>query len=263
MSKPISGNALNSILAGLHSIHADSDSYTRQETMHLMRLLIIRLRGPGAQKDFMEREGRDSKIFMERYANFLEGELLPTASYQRHISALKSISLLLNSGVDMNARHVPQEDQNLWRYRIEILCPSLFRLLVDLLLDPFDEVRATVLYLIGLFPKQLINTGNESSDNNIFNVPERLKVALEKAESLASRTSRADHADTVARLYYSLYFKAKDGAPETGNDLWFLTKLGIINEILQRLEAKLSQETGIFQSSVRDAPLHGHTSALR
>ncbi|EED19802.1 HEAT repeat protein [Talaromyces stipitatus ATCC 10500] len=259
LSKPISAIALKSIAEGLFFMHADSDSYIRQETMSLMRKLMLRLRGPGVQKDFMEKEGKDSKLFMERYVDFLENELLPTASYQRHISALKSISLVLKTGVDPNAPNVPHEDQMLWRYKVNVLRPSLFRLLVDLLLDPFEEVRATALYLIGLFPSHL----STEADNNGFNVAERLVTALLRAEALASKTSRADHADTVARLYHSLYSTAKDGNNPEAADSWFSTKAGVVNEILRRLEAKLSQETGPFQPSVRDGPLHGYTSAIR
>ncbi|KAI7978104.1 hypothetical protein EIK77_009644 [Talaromyces pinophilus] len=224
---------------------------------------MVRLRGPGVLKDFMEKEGKDSKIFMERYVNFLERELLPTASYQRHISALKSISLVLKTGVDPSATHVPEEEQVLWRYKVNVLRPRLFRLLVDLLLNPFEEVRATALSLIGLFPSHFSSQAEDSAVDDGFNVAEKLVTALLRAEALASRTSRADHADTVARLYHALYSTAKDGH-ETGNeDSWFSTKIGVVNEILRRLEVKLSQETGPFQASVRDAPLHGHTSALR
>lgn len=263
MSKPISAMALNSILEGLCSINADSDAFVRQETMSYMRRLMLRLRGPGVLKDFMEKEGKDSKIFMERYVDFLEKELLPTASYQRHISALKSISLVLKTGIDPNATHVPEEEQVLWRYKVNILRPSLFRLLVDLLLDPFEEIRATALALIGLFPSHLSSQAGESALDGGLIVAEKLVTALSRAEALASRTSRADHADTVARLYHALYFTAKDGHETGAVDSWYSTKIGVANEILRRLEVKLSQETGLFQASVRDAPLHGHTSALR
>ena len=236
MSKPISASALNSILEGLSSINADSDSYIRQETMSYMRRLMLRLRGPGVLKDFMEKEGKDSKIFMERYVDFLEKELLPTASYQRHISALKSISLVLKTGVDPNANHVPGEEQALWRYKVNILRPSLFRLLVDLLLDPFEEVRATALSLIGLFPSHISSQEKNSAFERDFSVAQRLVTALSRAEALASRTSRADHADTVARLYHALYSTARNGHETASDDSWFGTKLGVVNEILRRLE---------------------------
>lgn len=200
---------------------------------------------------------------MEHYVDFLEKELLPTASYQRHISALKSISLVLKTGIDPNATHVPEEEQVLWRYKVNILRPSLFRLLVDLLLDPFEEVRATALALIGLFPRHLSSQAKHSAFDGGLVVAEKLVTALSRAEALASGTSRADHADTVARLYHALYSTAKDGHETGAVDSWYSTKIGVANEILRRLEVKLSQETGLFQASVRDAPLHGHTSALR
>lgn len=262
-SKPISTIALKAILESLPSLHAESDSRFRQDIASLIKRLMLRLRGPSAQRDFMEKEGKDAYLFMKNYVDFLNNELIPTASYQRHISALTSISLVLNTGVDPNATHVSQDEQVLWRYKVHVLRPNLFRLLTDLLLDPFDEVRGSALHLIGLFPRALsIQVGNELVAGG-FNVQERLITALSRAEALASRTSRADHADTVARLYHALYCMAEAGNDTQGGGLWFSTKVGVVNEILQGLEAKLFTGIGFSNTSIRDAPLHGHTSALR
>ncbi|OKL63320.1 hypothetical protein UA08_01801 [Talaromyces atroroseus] len=258
-SMPISAAALRSILAGLPSVYAESDSQFRQEVLSLIKQLMPRLRGAMTQKDFLEKEGKDAKIFMENYINFLEEELIPTASYQRHISALKSISVVVNSGVDPNATHVPQNEQVLWRYKIHVLRPSLFRLLVDLLLSSFDDIRGLALEIISLFPSQVPDLPEVKGSD----IRERLITALSRAEALASRTSRADHADTVARLYHGLFSMAdKVNGAVTGNS-WFDTKIGVVDEILKRLEGKLFHDAGLFYTSPQDAPLHGHTSALR
>jgi hypothetical protein len=258
-TKPISGAALKSILAGLPSLYAESDAHLRQESLGLIKQFMWRLRGPITQKDFLEKEGKDAKVFMEKFINFIEEELTPTASYQRHVSALTSVSILLNTGVDPNASHISQKEQVLWRYKIHVLRPSLFRVLVDLLLDPFDDIRGMALDIISLFPLQI----PEIPGSEAFNTRERLIAALSRAEALASKTSRADHADTVARLYHGIFSIAGNvNGPSTG-DPWFITKVGVVDEILRRLEGKLFHEAGIFQTSLQDAPLHGHTSALK
>ncbi|KAH8690204.1 HEAT repeat protein [Talaromyces proteolyticus] len=262
-AKPLSKSALDAILAGLPSLHAVSNSQIRQEIGSLMRKMMTRLRGPGMQKNFMDNEGKDAKKFMEDFVSFLEGELISTASYQRHISALKSMTLVLNSGVDPNARHVSLEDQSLWRYKVDILRPSLFRLLVDLLLDPFDEIRATALSLLSLFPSDIFTNSTAQLESDGLNVSERLTSALTKAEALASSTSRADYADAVARIYKAIFSAAKSGGSLETSQKWFETKCGVVNEVLQRLEEKVYQQGGLFKSSIRDAPLHGHLCALK
>lgn len=255
---PLSAAAGNAILMGLPSIHAESTSKVRQELTSLNLKLMARLRGSSNQKHYMEKDGLDAKEFMERYVSFLEGELVSTASYQRHITSLKSLSIILNTGVDPNVNHVPKNEQALWRYKVNVLRPSLFRLLVNLLLDPFEEVRGTALNLLSLFTNEALKDSHGESD-----VVQNLTAALAKAEILASNTSRADHTDTVARLYHALFTRTNSGDSTKTPEEWFQTKIGVVNELLQRLEAKTFRQGGLFSTSTRDSPLHGYLAALK
>lgn len=254
---PLSATALNAILIGLPSIHADSNSKVRQELTSLNIKLMARLRGSSIQKNFMEKDGQVAKEFLEKYVAFLEGELVSTASYQRHITSLRSLSIILNTGVDPNSKHVSKKEQQLWRYKVNILRPSLFRLLVNLLLDPFEEVRGTALTLLSLFTNDTLSDSYEESD-----VVQLLTKALSKAEVLASNTSRADHTDTVARLYNALFTRT-NSVGSTQTEKWSETKLGVVNELLQRLETKAFRQGGLFSTSTRDSPLHGYLAALK
>jgi hypothetical protein len=255
---PLSAAAHNAILTGLPSIHADSNSKVRQELTSLNIKLMVRLRGSSMQKNFMEQDGQAAKEFMERYISFLEGELVPTASYQRHITSLKSLSIILNTGVDPNVNHVPKQEQQLWRYKVNILRPSLFRLLVNLLLDPFEEVRGTALNLLSLFTNEAFQDAHGET-----NVVQKLTMALSKAEVLASNTSRADHTDTVARLYHAIFTRTNSGGSTGTPETWFETKIGVVNALLQRLEEKTFRQGGLFSTSTRDSPLHGYLAALK
>jgi hypothetical protein len=252
---PLSSAAANAILTGLPSIHAESNSKVRQELTSLNLKLMTRLRGSSTQKNFMEKDGLDAKEFVERYVSFLERELISTASYQRHITSLRSLSIILSTGVDPNVKHATPKEQLLWRYKVNILRPSLFRLLVNLLLDPFEEVRGTALTLLSLFTNEALSDSHGESD-----VVQLLTTALSKAEVLASNTSRADHTDTVARLYHALFTRTNSG---DSTKTWFQTKLGVVNELLQRLEAKTFRQGGLFSTSTRDSPLHGYLAALK
>lgn len=294
-TKPISSEALKAILLGLPALHADSDAQSRGNILTLTRRLLVRLRSgiqtsersimhqtqgtslPVVDKDTrqlkrrrsiedegnVEESGFDSRIFLKEYVSFLEGDLQPTASYQRHIMALKALSLVLQSRLDprVNAPTAIKSERDVvpWRFSLHILQPHLFRLLVDLLLDPFEEVRATSLSVLAMFP---LETSQIAPLLDKESPMLQLTGALSKAEHLASSTSRADHADAVARLYHVVFSLAHTSS-DTSAQQWYDSRCGVVNFILSKLEEKLSHPGGLFNSSMRDAPLHGYISALR
>ncbi|KAJ5908778.1 Armadillo-like helical [Penicillium taxi] len=276
-AKPFTKAATRAILNGLPSMHADSDSYSRGEIMSLTRKFIIRLKGgilgegpvleSAADKKQPASTMNDSetKFFLREYLDFLESDLSITASYPRHISALKAIKLLLDSGLDPRAGIIPpkSEVQTRWQLQMDVFEPRLLRLLVDLLLDPFDEVRQASLTIINLFPQQIMMRGLRDGTDQHPTPGLRLTDALARAESIASKTSRADHADTVARLYHVLFTAAlSSDSPEAGSG-WWETKASVVNAILEKLEERLLSPKGLFNSSMQEAPLHGHMSGLR
>ncbi|KAL3463956.1 putative death-receptor fusion protein-domain-containing protein [Aspergillus heterothallicus] len=274
-TKPLSSGAIRVIIKSLPSLHAESDPGSRGEILSLARGLIIRLKGgvlankenpvqyKTANKKLVpifERDDDETQACMKDYMRFLLADLRPTASYHRHSMALKTIVLLLDSGLDEryvgSVSNKPEHREIKWKFHLEIFNPSLERLLVDLLMDPFDEVRSTALHLLKLFPKPVLFVGSGRNTEK----PELL-IALDKAGQLASNTSRADHADTVARLYSVIFYTANSREPSETD--WSDTKLGVVETVLKKLEDKLSSPEGLFNSALRDAPLHGYLCALR
>ncbi len=158
--------------------HADTDPAVRSDVLSITRCVIQRLRGAISQLSREVEKVRTSELhrgrhqnaqrfeliadseylmakhvnFLEWYINFLKSELVPTASYQRHITALKALTILLQSGVD---RAVAQgylsklaQRELKWSFALSVFSPTLIRLLFDLSMDPFDDVRhAAVLVL--------------------------------------------------------------------------------------------------------------------
>lgn len=281
ITKPVTSAAMRSLLKGLPAMHADPDPYLRGEILSLTRRLILRLKGGIIRDQEEQTEGTTSATQKKQptfatsdsetrecvtaYINFLKSDLQPTASYPRHITSLKALKLVLEAGLDLRVHGAPphKTDGNevKWKFNMEIFDVNLLRLLVDLLLDPFEEVRATALTLINLFPRDVLLSGLRQSEEPIDTVLQ-LTTALERAERLASNTSRADHADTVARLYHLLFCAAAPGTV-TSESIWWETKAGVADIILKKLEEKLSTAGGLFNSSIRDAPLHGYVSGLR
>ncbi|KAK2756662.1 hypothetical protein FQN54_005107 [Arachnomyces sp. PD_36] len=284
-TNPLTPGTFQALRENLPFIHADPDPHTRGEIINLIRALIIRLRGGMALSQRVMTNGHsstkalpgvkdapisiddltsveDQYAFLQWYVDFLQSELRPTASYQRHISALKVLDLVLSSGIDKRIDKSKLsklgQDQSSWVRPLDVFKPTFFKILVDLLVDPFDDVRSTSLAILGFFPADIISATQTLGSTSSESLSSQLFQALSRAEQLASRTSRADHADTVARLFLALFTLA-----DNKSTLWYRNKSNIVDTILTSLEKKLSCPAGLFSTTMRDHPLHGYISALR
>lgn len=246
--------------------------------MSLTRKLIIRLKGgmlperiscstlelpPHKPQLGLARSDTVTKCYLKAYIDFLLGDLRVTASYPRHISALKALKLLLESGLDPRTTIKPaKSEEKRWKFQMKIFDARLLRLLVDLLLDPYEEVRATAQSIANLFPQDILMSGmlNTAAEQP---VAMRLTDAVARAENIASKTSRADHADTVARLYHTMFCASSTSTPNYGRADWWASKLLVVDTIVKKLEERLISSKGLFNASMREAPLHGYMSGLR
>ncbi|QQK40766.1 Armadillo-like helical [Penicillium digitatum] len=278
--KPFTVQATKAILRGLPSMHAESDAHTRGEILSLTRKLFVRLKG-GIVKDgdialktekaatklaqSQVRNEAETREFLKAYLKLLGNDLRLAASYPRHITALKALKLLLDSGLDPRIEVKPHKAdmENLWKVNVKVFDAHLLRLLTDLLLDPFEEVRQTSLSILSLCPREILLNGLHNKTDQQLAAGMRLTDAITRAESLASNTSRADHADTVARLYHIIFcaaLPANSGQPASD---WWTTKASVVDTILKKLEERLLDSKSLFNSTMREAPLHGYTSGLR
>ena len=274
--KPFTVGATQAILKGLPSMHAESEAYARGEILSMMRKFIVRLKGGIVREEDAglkiqkatskpatghARNETETKEFLKSYLTLLQHDLPLGASYARHITALKSLKLLIDSGLDprTNIKLQKSEMENLWKVQVKVFDAHLLRLLIDLLLDPFEEVRQTALTILNLCPREVLLECLQNSTN----VGMRLTDALTRAENLASNTSRADHADTVARLYHLIFCAALPGNSAQGTPGWWSTKASVVDTILTKLEERLLGAKSLFNSVMREAPLHGYTSGLR
>ncbi|RAK77623.1 THADA/TRM732 family protein [Aspergillus fijiensis CBS 313.89] len=275
-TKAVSSATMKAILNGLPSLHCESESYSRGEVLSLVRKLVVRLKGGILEdQDRLKSEkataNKDAQMnffdasvtgkCLNEYFNFLKADLRPTASYPRHIAALKTFIFFIESGLD-SRYSATDNNKTRWICNMDIFSSTLLRLLVDLLLDPFEEVRATSLYLLNLFPRKVLFSSVSQPQGEPLTGQPQIIDGLSKAELLASNTSRADYADTVARLYHILFCAAASESLKTSTS-WWEAKSTVVEYLLAKLEQKLSSAGGLFNSSMRDAPLHGYISALR
>lgn len=262
--------ALAFLQDNLAHLYADTDAKFRNDVLSNTKHMIERTKGATAylvrEIDRMIIQDRQSDCadarqllekheeFLSWFLEFLLGELIPTASYQRHITSLRAIALLLRSGLQVQS----SEDQMLtatldsattWAYTLSVFNPESMRLFLDLLMDPFEDVRSEATAIL-----KLANAHNFQSTNSqqptTFNL---LMEFINHAEDFAKRTGRADYADGVARSYQVLYglLDAKKG------------RLSLVESLVTGLEKKVTIAQKELGEAVLVAPVHSDFSTIR
>lgn len=306
-------------------LYCDSDAKFRNEVLSNTKHMIERLRGATAflvretesisfqlrperplppQERQMAQQALEQATellqshvsFIEWYIDFILGELIPTSSYQRHITALKALSLLLRSGILKPSSGTPPEriadNSTVWPYMIEFFNPMSMRLLLDLLMDPFEDVRSSAASILRLTSsddftaneavtearadvkspqtansaQSLVTAGQNafiarlgvSCEESSLSVRSGkplglLKDFVERAEAWSKKTGRADYSDGVARSTSLLF-----GLLSSINE-----QTDLLAQLVEDLETKLSIAENDLAQAVLDAPVHGNFAALR
>jgi hypothetical protein len=244
--KPLTETTMRLLQKHLPAFHSDVDPKFRYEVLGHERNLYKRIsnaRAEAAKKKSTDIAQQHSG-FLDWYSSFLAAELAPSASYQRHITALKAMLGARNS---MWAGQTPQglaaaASSHYWD-------EGWRQLVMNLLLDPFDDVRSAA--------ADLVEAETLEDFKASLTVQESINTQFDKfctrANSLASRTARADHSDGVARSYRLLCYSATTTA----------AKIAIPWKILTALEPKLDAAETDLARAVLAAPIHGDFASLR
>lgn len=286
-TKPFSESAFALLKKHLASLHADYDAKFRNEVLGLTKGLIQRaksiitvaqrnLSGPTASGAYKTESTADparlalkrkpgpetawnngveaSEVlashlaFLKWYMSFLKSELLLTASYQRHITALKATLLMLKLG-----KHAGAGDElDIEAAKAISTDASWTRLLLDLMLDPFDDVRDGASAVLSLLPREIVEapTGCENGPTTLL---ETLREFCSRAQALADRTGRADHGDGAARSQGLLcrWLSSQE------------LRIELASGVIQGLEDKISRAEKDLGHAALDNPVHGDFAAIR
>ncbi|KAF2400727.1 hypothetical protein EJ06DRAFT_529838 [Trichodelitschia bisporula] len=275
-TRPLSNESLISLQNNLAHLITETDAGTRGEVLTLIQRMIDRLRAAafalsklvakGERTDEPEKRQEateaaaqinEHEAFLTWFVAFLRNQLHPAASYQHHISSLKTLVVIVNSGLDSSvqlqsvSKHASVEGK--WPFSLLIYTPGLLRLLYDLVLDPFDDVRALATALLKMQP-----TSPED-------LTESMAGFLKRAEGLMSESGRADHSDGTSRAYALFYDKAGLGPAIEPPDStqWWTTRHDIVNHLLLRLDRSLEVSKKDISLAVGRYPMHGLLASLR
>jgi hypothetical protein len=273
---------LDLLQSNIGFLHADTDAKFRNEVLSSTRHLVERLRAAtttlkrelqaftyasravpsSSSEDIQEQRIRDVLQkhlgFFQWYLRFLAGELVPTASYQRHITSLRAINLIIRSGVLSHS--TPSTHQENVGENVEIATPPLFsntfiRLLLDCVVDPFEDVRVSATEVLKFAPR---HSFDDHTTSKSAGVPQReplglLKDFKKRVEIAAQASGRADLADGASRCHELLYHLA------ASND----EKISIIEEMIIDLEKKVEVAERGLSRAVTSAPIHGQYASIR
>lgn len=280
-TRPYSMMAFSLIRRHLRSCHSDPDAKFRNEILGHSKNMVKRVKGAISilEKD-LARSGtkastpkvRDTAVnthiskgakeisnageawlrdtleaherFFSWYLQFLRQELAPTASYQRHITALKALVTVLRLGKDNPSVH----EQNIYRSF------QWIRMILDLIMDPFDDVRETATSLLMLLPPEYTQK-EVATDNTVAHTTPLMMLTefSSRAAAQASRTGRADHSDGAARACGLLC------AWETTIE----SRLALLSQTLDTLDDKISGAEKDLGHAVMMEPLHGDFATVR
>ncbi|KAI1268651.1 hypothetical protein F5Y18DRAFT_376294 [Xylariaceae sp. FL1019] len=191
---------------------------------------------------------REHEEFTAWYIWFLKDELTPTASYQRHITSLKAMSYFLKSALN------PSDATSATRWPgILMINSDWFRHVLDLIMDPYDDVREIAASLIMQVQCGPTMSGPPEIQLQNSTPYQELQGFCHRANELAQKTARADHCDGAARCQellcrWSSKFELAAKVPES---------------ILDDLERKLCAAEENLATAVLHAPVHGDFASLR
>ena len=287
VTKPMTGGIFKSLKRNLVHLHTDTDAYFRREVHGYTQKLFDRLRAstatlsktlikgrnpeqgrlPFPKECFQQQNSRagmptedpltGSLSFIVWYTRFLEWELRSTGTYQRRITALRSLIIALKSGIDAGIPHAQlsksaQGELN-WAHTLQISNTRLTRLLLDLVLDPFDDIREASISVLQLCLAALPDAERAS-------VLSTLPRFISRAEATMLRTGRADQADGVARAYSLLFTVVNANVteelePPSSNP-------GVFEGLRKQLTDTLDIARTNLSEAVNGRPVHGIYAAL-
>lgn len=189
--------------------------------------------------------------FFQWYLQFLCEELVPTASYQRHIASLKALGHILRMEGEKNKTWETADDQELF---FDVFDHKWTRALFDLLLDAFEDVRdVTSTVLKSIFADPRYRKFSELAADGASQDPAKeLRELSRRANDLARRTARADHADGVARVNQLLYRFLPTSEERTA----------LISGMIDELDRKITLAEADLGQAVLEAPVHGDFASL-
>lgn len=188
--------------------------------------------------------------FLSWYLDFLCSELIPTSSYQRHAASLKALHYILRVEGEPSKTWETQEDQIIY---FDLFGSRWERALLDLTLDPFDDIRdLSAKAIVKLFSDDRYRHFGPSRSVGEDQKSLELSKHLHRANERAKRTARVDHSDGAARTVQAMYTLASSEHERTK----------LLTSLTEEVERRVAMAQADLGQAVLEAPLHGTLSSI-
>ncbi|KAF2434532.1 hypothetical protein EJ08DRAFT_470303 [Tothia fuscella] len=292
---PLTKDTLNCLKTNLYLFFLETDANIRGEVLSLIQRLLDRIKAATSTLTRTtrllhgkDRHRKDQKLpqdivdsnearkellrhqrFMSWFIKFLTNQLHPAAAYQRHITTLKALILVTKSGLDDTinpaffARHALGEIR--WTFHTNIHSTGLGRVLYDLIMNPFDDVRQLATSLL-----EMQGTSKPDAMKIVEGdlTESKLLSFLRRAEERMFQSGRADYADGASRTYALLFKSYRLDVTSNGEYLdtkttWWKSRRGVMEHLVAHLEETIRVAMTDLSTAVTQLPMHGIISSIR
>jgi hypothetical protein len=279
-TKPFAATTLAALKKSMPLFFQEQQSAPRGEALGLLTKMVSRLQGATyklsqsikrqekAAPETGVEEIQELRFILEQHTSFIKwfvsiipSELHPESGYQRTIFALKTLQILVKSGIDTSLRIAAPEIYKIlpkWTIRVDLYSFENIRLLCDLIMNPYEDIRT--------FAAQHMRTWLTLQVAMFGGIPLRFIDVVERAEIKMQQTGRADHADGVSRMYAIIFYIASTSPPmgPPGYIIpWSESKLGTVRGLLKALNNSIQHYQRDQVHAISESPIHGILLSLR
>lgn len=175
-SMPIPRVVYQTIMDSLDMVFTDSDLETRNEISAYLKKFITRIKESTyaakrdatslTKKNYSKFEDEikeklnnveQAQLFLKLFLTFIENNLRPGASYLQKEMGCRLLLALIRSGLDSRVDPLSlDKSRNVnFAFSIEIYNPTLVRLVIDNILDDYDDIRQYSMEIITIAPFKL------------------------------------------------------------------------------------------------------------
>ncbi|KAL8837449.1 MAG: hypothetical protein Q9170_002535 [Blastenia crenularia] len=282
-------STLRSLRLALPFYHTEVDPKVRQENLAMIQKLLLRLIASlstrnrmssadlshahwdkqeashplGSTEPLYERHQYQLHLaFLKWYSRFVVRELDPATSYQRHVVSLKVVDFLLSSSSIMqqpwSKYNLRELKANTRRSQVDY---DLLTPLLDLIMDPFDDVRELAALTLSKCLERMRSNESLGTALNGDEIESFIMLgALHRASTKMQSTGRADHADGFGRLYVLIHGPSGTADKDVA---WSQRPKITFGDLTSKLEMCLVAAQVDLSGAVRAASLHGYLIAAR
>jgi hypothetical protein len=295
VTRPFSLGSLKCLKQNMSHLFMETDANTRGDVLTMIQRMVDRIKAATSVLQKAINRNKDQLVpaslhtkakteieppsrilarhqdFISWVIRFFRAQLHPEAAYQRHITALRALLILAKSGLDngINSKFLSKQalGDTTWCFHSSIFDPWVIRVLYDLVMNPFEDVRTFSAALLEMMPLAVQNSLREHG--SLTAPAEHASTILKflsKAEGQMLKSGRADHADGVSRTYALLFESASASRLDwqsEGKEEWWTSKIGIASHLVDQLDNAISTAKDNLQLAVTRFPMHGILASLR